>query len=119
MDIILGKERRRWSEDQKREIVAETFVEGATVTDVARRYGASRSMVFSWRKRFRGEPWARPQPAFMPVMLAPPSPEAPPANVASDAPTIDVAFACGARLRVAGAVDPALVAGIVKALTRA
>ncbi|MEQ1707399.1 MAG: transposase [Terricaulis sp.] len=36
MDIILGKERRRWSEDQKREIVAETFVEGATVTDVAR-----------------------------------------------------------------------------------
>ena len=76
-------------------------------------------MVFGWRKRVLEQSRARPQPAFMPVTLAAPSLEAPLANAASDTPTIDVAFACGARLRAAGAVDPALVAGIVKALTRA
>lgn len=121
MDIILGKERKRWSEGQKREIVAETLAPGETVTGVARRHGANPSMVFGWRKRMLEENRAQraPQPAFMPVMLAPPSPAPPLTNTASEAPTIDVAFACGARLRVAGAADPALVAGIVKALTRA
>jgi hypothetical protein len=43
MDIILGKERKRWSEDQKREIVAETIAAGE-VTGVARRHGANPSM---------------------------------------------------------------------------
>jgi transposase len=129
MDVILGKERRRWSEDQKREIVAETLAPGETVTGVARRHGANPSMVFSWRKRLIEEQRAHeaPQPAFMPIALAPCQPgqragpvqEGPPANAAPDAPTIDVAFACGARLRVTGAVDPDLVAGIVKALKRA
>ena len=31
MEIILGRARRRWSEDEKRALVAETFVDGATV----------------------------------------------------------------------------------------
>jgi transposase len=121
MDIILGKERKRWSEDQKREIVAETFAAGE-VTSVARRHGANPSMVFGWRKRLLGEQRASEAqaPAFMPVALAPPaSPEPPPMASALQAPTIDLAFACGAHLRVTGAVDPELVAGIVKALRRA
>ena len=118
MEIILGKERRRWSESQKHAIVAETLVEGATVTGVALRRGVSRSMLFAWRKHLLGELSARSATTrFLPVALTPPT--APLASEASDAPTIDVAFACGARLRVAGAVDPALVAGIVKELKRA
>ena len=119
MDIILGKERKRWSEDQKREIVAETFAAGE-VTSVARRYGANPSMVFSWRKRLLGEQptSAAPQPAFMPVALAA-TVEAPPPGAASGAPLIEIAFACGTQLRVSGAVDPELAAGIVKALKRA
>jgi transposase len=117
MDIILGKERKRWSEDQKREIVAETFAAGE-VTSVARRHGANPSMVFGWRKRFLAEQRTSQThaPAFMPIALAPPA--APP-SLASDAPAIDVEFVCGARLRVTGAVDPELVAHIVKALKRA
>lgn len=42
MDIILGKERKRWSKDQKREIVAETLAAGE-VASVARRHGANSS----------------------------------------------------------------------------
>jgi transposase len=122
MEIILGKERKRWSEDQKREIVAETLRPGETVTGVARRHGANPSMVFSWRKRFMEQQTPEaPQTAFMPVALAPPALLAPaPAPMeAFEAPTIDLTFACGARLKLTGAVDPELVAGIVKALRRA
>ena len=119
MDIILGKERRRWSEDAKRAIVAETLAAGE-VASVARSHGANPSMVFSWRKRFLEE--QRPvgaMPGFMPVALATATAAEPSVTVAGDTPTIDVAFSCGARLRVTGAVDPNLVAGIVKALRRA
>lgn len=115
MDIILGKERQRWSEDQKREIVAETVAAGE-VTRVARRHGANPSMVFGWRKRFLEEQRAPTPPSFIPVAL--PAAE-PPTHAATETPTIDLAFACGARLRVTGAVDADLVAGIVKALKRA
>jgi transposase len=115
MDIILGKERKRWSDDQKREIVAETVAAGE-VTSVARRHGANPSMMFGWRKRFLEEQDPPAPPTFMPVAL---SASAAPPHAATETPTIDLAFACGARLRVTGAVDADLVAGIVKALRRA
>ncbi|MGH6951066.1 MAG: IS66-like element accessory protein TnpA [Vitreimonas sp.] len=123
MDIILGKERKRWSEDRKREIVAETVAAGE-VAGVARRHGANPSMVFGWRKRLLEEQRPPAPPAFVPVALAMaerPAHVAPDTirGAAAETPTIDLAFACGARLRVRGAVDADLVAGIVKALRRA
>ena len=53
MEIILGQARRHWSEDEKRALVAETFVDGETVNGVARRHNISRSMLFGWRKQYR------------------------------------------------------------------
>jgi transposase len=50
VEIILGQARRRWSEDEKRAMVAETFAEGQTVNGVARRHNITRSMLFGWRK---------------------------------------------------------------------
>lgn len=118
MDIILGKERKRWSEDQKREIVAETIAAGE-VTSVARRHGANPSMVFAWRKHFMDrQRISEAAPAFMPVALAPPASDIPPCPM-PEAPVIDIEFVCGARLRVTGAVDPDIVAGVVKVLARA
>lgn len=115
MDIILGKERKRWSDDQKREIVAEAIASGE-VTSVARRHGANPSMVFGWRKRLLEEQRPPAPFAFMPVALPTATQST---HVATETPTIDLAFACGARSRVTGAVDADLVAGIVKALRRA
>ena len=53
MEIILGQARRCWSEDEKRALVAETFVDGETVNGVAHRHNISRSMLFGWRKQYR------------------------------------------------------------------
>jgi transposase-like protein len=52
VEIILGQKRRRWSEDEKRALVAETFVNGQTVNGVARRHNISRSMLLGWRKQY-------------------------------------------------------------------
>lgn len=84
---------------------------------MARRHGANPSMVFGWRKRLLEEQRPSAPPSFMPVAL--PAPGERRAHAAAETPTIDLAFACGVRLRVSGAVDADLVAGIVKALRRA
>jgi transposase len=87
MQIILGEARRRWSEEEKRAVVAETYVEGETVNGVARRHKINPNMLFSWRKQYR-EAVERAAPAsssisFTPVVIAPPEPSPPPS------PTVD------------------------------
>jgi len=82
MQIILGEARRRWSEEEKRAVVAETYVEGETVNGVARRHKINPNMLFSWRKQYR-EAVERAAPAsssisFTPVVIAPPEPSPPP-----------------------------------------
>src|SRR5690348_10537440 len=47
-----GERRRRtWSADQKQRIIAESFAPGASVAEVARRYGLNANMLFTWRRR--------------------------------------------------------------------
>src|ERR1700674_5407461 len=53
-EVITGRERRRrWSEDQKRAIVAESFAPGAVVSEVARRADVSPGQVYRWRQELR------------------------------------------------------------------
>ena len=124
MEIILGQARRRWSEDEKRALVAETLVEGQTVHGVARRHNISRSMLFCWRKQY-GEALSRTAPAstpisFAPVAVAATEPATPPTSPAPSAamPLIELEFGRGVRLRISGSADPDLVAAVMKALPR-
>jgi Transposase len=51
---VLGTERRRrWSPQDKLQIVEETMQPGVTVTEVARRHGLAPSVVFTWRRLAR------------------------------------------------------------------
>jgi transposase len=45
--------RRRWTEEQKGRIVAESYRAGAVVSEVARRYEISPQHLFAWRKAAR------------------------------------------------------------------
>jgi transposase len=123
VDVILGKARRRWSVENKRVLVAETFLPGSSVTGVARRHEINPSMLFCWRKRFRAELGFVKEPdraSFAAVAIA--APETPPAaNVVPPMRSetrIEIAFADGARMTVTGAADPALVMAVTKALAR-
>ena len=47
---------RQWTKTQKRLIVSETLVSGASVSVVARRHDVNANQVFSWRQQYlRGE----------------------------------------------------------------
>jgi transposase len=51
IEVITGVgRRRRWTEERKAAIVAETLEEGAVVSAVARKHGVAPSQVFGWRK---------------------------------------------------------------------
>ena len=45
--------RRRWTDDEKVRIVAESHREGMTLAEVARRHEISRSMLYDWRYRHK------------------------------------------------------------------
>jgi len=68
---VLGVERRRrWRDDEKLRIVAETLEAGARITEVARRNGVAASLVFTWRRQSReGRLGALSVPAFVPVEI--------------------------------------------------
>ena len=74
MEILGGVERRRrWSIDQKLEILAEATRPGITVSEVARRHDLHPNQVFKWRRQGRlGElspEGLAPPPGFVPVAL--------------------------------------------------
>ena len=47
------RSRRSWSDEEKRRIVAEAVLPGASVADIARRHGVNANLVFNWRKTAR------------------------------------------------------------------
>jgi Transposase len=42
---------RRWSEDERARIVEDSLKPGARVSEVAKRHGVSRGMVFEWHRQ--------------------------------------------------------------------
>jgi transposase len=66
--------RRRWSDDQKRAIVAEMLRPGASATRVARRHGISTGLLYSWRRlvlsgALPAAPSAAEAAGFVPIHL--------------------------------------------------
>jgi transposase len=71
VEIFRGQARRRWSDEEKRRLVAETLMPGATVHAVAQRHGVNTSQLFTWRKRFRTQlDLPAPAPGVLPAFAA-------------------------------------------------
>ena len=72
VDIRVGVGcRRRWSVETKGRIVAESFMPGAVVSEVARRHDMSPQHLFGWRKAARAGLLTLPAdavPMFVPVV---------------------------------------------------
>jgi transposase len=119
VEIFQGRARRRWSEEDKRRLVAETLASGETVHGVARRRGVSPSQLFTWRKRFGAEigrtPSAR-MPGFAAVEIAPPTPLPMADAVPAPSGLIEIELPDGGRVRLSGALDPATVTAALRAL---
>jgi transposase len=118
VEVITGPERRRrWSEEQKRAIVAASLASGAVVADVARRADISAGQIYRWRQEIRSAAAA----GFTPVLIASAESPATPADDgprSGTEPAIEVEFAGKVRVRIPGSVPAALAVAVVKALAR-
>jgi transposase len=70
IEVITGVgRRRRWTDEEKAWIVAESLDPATTTSAVARRYGLHPSQLFVWRQQLAA-PAAREAPGFVPVVVA-------------------------------------------------
>ena len=53
LEVVDTGRSRRWSEEEKLRIVAESFSGPRLVSSTARRHGISTSLLFTWRRTYR------------------------------------------------------------------
>ena len=129
IEVLTGpSRRRRWSDEEKGRIVAETLRAGVTVTEVARRWAICPQQVWGWRRQAREGHLALledgPVPSFVPIVTAAPLAEADEARTASvgqagqrtrPAPCIEIRLA-GAVLRVPVDAGGTLLTEVLRAI---
>jgi transposase len=116
VEVITGAERRRrWSEEQKRAIVAASLAPGAVISEVARRADVGAGQIYRWRKELGAV-----ANGFAPVLIAAPEAAGTTGEEPRSAiePAIEVEFAGKARVRIPGSVPAELAAAVIKALAR-
>ena len=81
------RKRRKWSDDEKRMICAQTVVPGVSVAQVARRYDLNANQIFNWLKdpKFASDAQATEDEAkYLPVeVIAEPEPPEPEVELSS------------------------------------
>ena len=111
--LVPGRRRRYWSDEEKRRIVAETLVSGASVSEIALKHGVNANLVFTWRRdpRFDG---VLDEERFWPVMVEAGDQAAPVDSSVSG--RMDIELVCGTLLRVDRSVDGRALARVLRAL---
>ena len=120
IEILSGAERRRrWSDEAKARIVAESMVRGAMVSQVARRHDVLPPQIDAWRKAAReGSLVLTGGSAFATVEAAGPLPPETRPKPAGAVPIIEIE-AGPIAVRVNDGADAALVERIIRALKAA
>ena len=125
LEVIATGARRRWTEEEKRRIVAESFDGPRRVSATARRYGLSPSQLFTWRRQIgSASPAAEIAATFLPAFVACEpietdscsSAEAKPAS--TTAGRMEIALANGRRVIVGPDFDAVVLARLLDVLER-
>lgn len=107
VEVLSSPERRRrWSEDQKRAIVAEAFAPGGSVCEVARRVDVVPGQIYRWRHELRAA-----VPGFAEVVVSPG-----PSNRSTGVAAVELELGRDIRVRIAAAAPKELASAIIKAL---
>src|SRR6185312_11826399 len=95
--------RRRWTAEEKQQLVAESAKPGQTVSQVARAHGIMPAQLFTWRRQVLAAAIGTSGDGFVPVQIeqAPPSASLPPpATVPRPEERIDIWLPNGIALSV-------------------
>jgi transposase len=115
--VVKAAKNRRRSVKERREIVEETLLAGASVSRVARRHDVNANQVFYWRKLYREGRLGRPATELLSVKIT----EEPPTKlekwngVAERSGSMEVELSKG-RLRIAGSVDVVVLRAVLEYL---
>ena len=104
--------RRQYSEASKRQMVAETQLPGASVSIVARRHDVNSNQLFRWRRQLLPKAVLE-SGAMVPVAIAP---EGARPRRTDRAGVIEIAFGCGARVRLRGEVSSETLRQVIELL---
>ena len=122
VDIRTGVgRRRRWSDEAKGHIVAESFTLGAVVSEVARRHDIAPQHLFAWRKAARAGLLTLPSdatPQFVPVVAEVRDEGATAAPAASGSASVSIKIG-GAIVRAAPGVDLAWLRDVLRVVKAA
>ena len=132
IEVITGqRRRRRWTAQEKARIVAESFEEGANISEVARRNGVVRGLLTVWRHKLAAAAGVNAR-GFVPVRIASGGSPATTGEPGRGAPAytglremasppdklrglIEIEVS-GARIRVEPGVDPTTLSTVLSAL---
>jgi transposase len=112
--VLTGARRHReWSDEERLEILRAAFSPGAVVSQVARRYDVSRTLIYIWRKAAL----RRAEAAFAPAVIEDaPEPAAALAVPSEPEAAIVLDLTDGRRLRISASAPPALAAAALRAV---
>jgi len=130
IEVITGTKRQlRRSDEERAQILAESFEPGANIAAVARRHGVNGGLLHYWRKRAKAqalEMTATQAPLFVPVSMADPSDAALGEAAVGEAVSGSVSRGrmieietSGARVHVPEGVDAKTLSIVLAALRRA
>ena len=113
--------RRRWSIEQKLEMVSEMMRPGASVSCVARRHGITTGLLYTWRRLAKkGElslaPVAAPAPTFVPIHVTAGAEGSGPAKPSESEGVMVIELGGDRRVRVGRDVDAAALRRVIDVL---
>jgi transposase len=109
-----GGRRQLWSIDRKRQIIAESFDPGASVAEVARRYGVNANLLFTWRRQQSAAKLSggREGPRLVPVTITTDPVSGVPAIASGPVGRMEIVLGAGERIIVGADVDTAALARV-------
>jgi transposase len=114
--------RRRWSADDRAQILEESLAPGAVVSAVARRHGLTPQQLFAWRREARKRAEAEAL-SFVPAIVAPepviakePKPSGSKRRRPGRGSTTIEVEADGVMVRICDGASPAPIAAVIGAL---
>ena len=110
------RKRRSWTLEEKRRIVDESLMDGASIAEVARRHDLNANQLFTWRRQFGFElDTASVVTTILPVTI---TPECEMETGSGGGGQMEIVLAAGDRIIVWADVQTAALTRVLKALVR-